>query len=439
MASSLMSLGLAVGGRHADAEQMAERSMNQGRKLCGGIATWAQAHIFDAGGRVSEGISALANGDGIANYEGSGFLFFDCRLGGYGARFMVDREERGRGISASLRLYERNFDRILHYSGFSAGQAWRRPMQRAPLAWKEPTALEQGDKDKSPSFFDAMFGSSSDNPEQEVYEIMRRDAHAPATNLDGWEPSLEDVLTWLPPSPHLLSDATLLLLRFTLNGTISTQDSRWDDIRNAWVALFDIQTEHGKSSGLSSFPLASLASSLLFPPSETGGDRIGNGRLAIALHLMGQQLKLGQAEAGEETTRAVRVVVADRDPNFWLPEDEKLRQEWREIMEHFSSAIDGLDCNESKEYRRNMFDSWDFEARPLLEHAICYAACKAGDAESLSLARAICSQGVTLRTNSPEEWWRYSIVLGLLGDEVGSENALLNSINLGGGQGARAP
>jgi hypothetical protein len=41
---------------------------------------------------------------------------------------------------------------------------------------------------------------------------------------------------------------------------------------------------------------------------------------------------------------------------------------------------------------------------------------------------------VTLRPNSPEEWWRYSIVLGLLGDEVGSGTALEASINFGGGQ-----
>jgi hypothetical protein len=41
-----------------------------------------------------------------------------------------------------------------------------------------------------------------------------------------------------------------------------------------------------------------------------------------------------------------------------------------------------------------------------------------------------------LRSNSPEEWWRYSIVLGLLGDEVGSEDALNFSINFGGGQGS---
>ena len=57
--------------------------------------------------------------------------------------------------------------------------------------------------------------------------------------------------------------------------------------------------------------------------------------------------------------------------------------------------------------------------------------------ESVSLARSVCSQGVTLRPNSPEEWWRYSIVLGLLGDDVASEDALAASLSFGGGQGVR--
>src|SRR3569623_610361 len=106
---------------------MAARAMKDGKKVAGGLATLAQAHVFDAGGRVAEGISALANSDGISNYEGSGILFFVCRLGGFGARFFLDREERGRGKSKSLRLYAENFQRVLDYSGFSEGRPWIRP------------------------------------------------------------------------------------------------------------------------------------------------------------------------------------------------------------------------------------------------------------------------------------------------------------------------
>ena len=184
MASSLMALGFAVGGRDEDAEQMAERAMNQGKSVCGGLATWALAHIYDAKGRVAEGISALANFDGISNYEGSGFLFFDCRLGGYGARFSLDREERGRGKSAALRLYEANFERVLGYSGFDSGQPWRQPLQRAPLAWTEKKALDGGDI-ATPSFFDRILGRGKSNREEEEieYEVIVKRINYPSTQL----------------------------------------------------------------------------------------------------------------------------------------------------------------------------------------------------------------------------------------------------------------
>ena len=418
--------------------------MNKGRKVSGGVATWVQAHVFDAGGRIAEGISACANFDGIANYEGSAFLFFDCRLGGYGARFALDREERGRGKSAALRLYDRNFERVLEYSGFASGQAWQRPMQRAPLAWTEPKTLADSGEtlEDDRTLMDKLLGKKKTKPKFEDYEIMIKGGHTPSTRVDGWKPSLEDVLTWLPPTPQLLSDATLLLLRFTLNGTISTKNYRWDDVRNGWRALLDIEVKHGSSTSISFCPLASVAASLLFPPSETGGDKVGNGRMAKALYRMGLSLKLGNPSTTKEKSKAVREVIADRDPNFWLPAEDEHSKEWEEIVKDFAAATDGYDLDGGVDdvegnLQNGRFESWNFDARPLFEHAVCYAACKAGDLESLLLARAVCSQGVTLRTNSPEEWWRYSIVLGLLGDEVGSEDALNNSINFGGGQGAR--
>lgn len=441
-----MALGFAVGGRDEDAEQMAERAMKQGKSVCGGLATWALAHVYDAKGRVAEGISSLANFDGISNYEGSGYLFFDCRLGGYGARFSLDREERGRGKSAALRLYEANFERVLGYSGFDAGQPWRQPLQSAPLAWTEKKSLDGGDSD-TPSFFDKMLGRGKrDREEQETdFEVIVKRINYPSTHYDGWEPSCEDVLTWLPPTPALLSEATLLLLRFTLNGTISPRNARWDNVRNGWDTMFDIQKKHCGSTSLAFCPLMSIAASLLFSPSKTGGDRIGNGRLAEGMYLMGEKLQLGNSLTESERTTAVRELIAERDPNFWLPAKDKDRQEWKKIVSHLASAIDGFDDNVDDGSvdcgivdPSVRFQAWDFEARPILEHAICYAACKSGDTDSLCLARSICSQGVTLRPNSPEEWWRYSIVLGLLGDEVGSDDALNNSINFGGGQGARS-
>ena len=214
-------------------------------------------------------------------------------------------------------------------------------------------------------------------------------------------------------------------------------------MRNAWRVLLEMQDTSGKS--LSFCPLVALSASLLCHPRETGGDGIGNGRLAQALYEMGETLRLGGTTDQPpplSSSKALRETVADRDPNFWLPVEGESNDIWREIVDHFSSALDGFvdlgDNDHESDFLFDPFEHWDFEARPILEHAVVFAACKAGDIESLSLARAICSQGVTIRTNSPEEWWRYSIVLGLLGDERGSEDALQHSINFGSGQGSRS-
>jgi hypothetical protein len=169
---------------------------------------------------------------------------------------------------------------------------------------------------------------------------------------------------------------------------------------------------------------------------------MGNGRLAEGLYLMGELLTLGNPVTQQERTTSIRELIADNDPNFWLPAKEANREQWKKVVEHLASAMDGYISWSDEEHGivhiSGRFQAWDFEARPIFEHAICYAACKSGDTESLCLARSICSQGVTLRPNAPEEWWRYSIVLGLLGDDVGSEDALNNSINFGSGQGARS-
>jgi hypothetical protein len=460
MTCAMVALGFAVGGGHvAEAEPMAEGAMKQGRKLSGALATWAQAYIYDINGRVSEGISALANGDGINNYEGAGFLFFESRLGGYGARFSLDREERGRGKSAALRLYEANFERVLEYSGFGQRQPWSQPLQRAPISWLERKFIGEGSSSSSSSdsstIFSRLFGQKKDKEEKpndaDDFEVMVKEGHTPSRKVDGWEPSLEDVLTWIPPTPQLLTEATLLLFRFTMNGTISARNVRWDSVRNAWEVAFDIQRKHtGSTASLSKFcPLASIASSLLIPPSETGGDSIAGGGLARGLHNLGTLLNLGQVSTEAESSRAVREVVAKNDPSFWLPvnqDDEEIVKQWKQIVRDLTSALDGYDYAQLDDDNDDhsffvdyslRYEAWDFDARPVLEHAIVYAACKAGDVESLSIARSICSKGVTLRANSPEEWWRYSIVLGLLGDVVASEDALNNSINVGAGQGAR--
>ena len=237
-------------------------------------------------------------------------------------------------------------------------------------------------------------------------------------------------------------------MRSAFNGTVSVNSARWDHVRNAWKVMLEIQEEHvGSGDALTFYPLASVVASLLFPPSRTGGDQIGNGRLAEGLYMMGELLRLGNPVTESERNISIREIIADKDPNFWLPAlDDAKREEWTTIVRHFVAARDGMEYSGGKENtaddaRANSalrLQCWDFEARPLLEHTLVYAACRSGDTESLCVARSICSQGVTIRQASPEEWWRYSIVLGLLGDVTGSENALENSINFGGGQGSRA-
>lgn len=81
------------------------------------------------------------------------------------------------------------------------------------------------------------------------------------------------------------------------------------------------------------------------------------------------------------------------------------------------------------------FNSWEIDGRPFLQHALCYAACQSGDFDSLCIARSVCSHGIFTRSNSPEEWQRYSTILEKLGDDVAAQNARNASISLGSGEG----
>eukprot|EP00978_Attheya_sp_CCMP212_P039175 scaffold201397_cov24-Attheya_sp.AAC.2 len=75
------------------------------------------------------------------------------------------------------------------------------------------------------------------------------------------------------------------------------------------------------------------------------------------------------------------------------------------------------------------------DARPMVEHAIWYAATQAQDYESICVARSICSESVSLRSSSPQAWLRYSKILELLGDDVAADNARAASVAFGSGEG----
>lgn len=503
--AAAIAVGMAVGGRRSEAEPLAEAVRGKGEKLAGGMATWALAHVFDAEGRTAEGISACANLDGMVHYEACGFLMFDVVLAGYGVRFALDREERGRGRSPALRLYDSNYEGILEGSGFSRGILHEEPHRRAPIGWRR-SKFEKSNK--AQAFMAEVFGKQQREKAAEDERRFKENSNANTTEIvsndeiidnynntvnvsdmmnissslqtTNWDPSMEDVLTWLPPTPQFLSDATLLMLRFTLNGTLSCSNYRWENLRNAWSVYFEIVSKYNKDmkkqrgdnsssstagsidSTIEFYPLACVAASLIAEPRVIGELSGSGGRLQAGLHKMGELLNLGSVATradeddgdGEDgndenknylSTILFKEIVAEKEPDFWLPvlEAEK-REEWKTVLKLLSSAIDGIfdptgedDHDIMKATLDRGFQGWEFDVRPFLEHAVVYAACKCGDYESLSIARSICSRGVSLRPNSPEEWWRYSIVLGLLGDEKASEDALNASHSFGGGQGTK--
>ena len=108
--------------------------------------------------------------------------------------------------------------------------------------------------------------------QKETYELVTTKDQAPSRNLENWTPSAEDVLTWLPPTPLFLAEATILLFRLTLNGTLSRKNERWEQIRKAWRVTVERQEEAGMD--LTFCPLAAVAASMVLPPDVTGGDDV---------------------------------------------------------------------------------------------------------------------------------------------------------------------
>ena len=459
LVSAYIALGWAVSGRYVEAEAIADQSL-AGKKLSGAVATWALGHVYDATGRISEGISFLANSDGMRNYEGSGWMFTVDRLATYGGRFALDREERGGRVqSPALRLYEHHVTRVLEGSGYAMPDYSTHVRQQAPLGWldfskSKTVLLEATQQKKEPSWYDRLFGTSADDDDDDEkskvetkFEVVAEKDKTPSRHFnDEWTPTAEDVLTFLPPTPIFLAEATILLFRMTLNGTLSRKNERWDQLRNAWRTTVKQHKAAGRS--LAFCPLAAVAASMVISPRETGAEDLPSTRaLSHGLYRMGQLLQFGrnlnQDDKENENPRTSDIVILDNlgqnEPEFWLPVTDDQKKEWKKVVDTLMIALDGFDeKHDLMDPAQLRFTSaWEMDGRPILEHSVVYAACKAGDMPSLHLARSICSRGVSMRPNSPEEWWRYSIVLGLIGDVTGSENALETSINVGGGQGSR--
>jgi hypothetical protein len=160
------------------------------------------------------------------------------------------------------------------------------------------------------------------------------------------------------------------------------------------------------------------------------------------MHKFGKLMKLGQLKVVPTSSSS-------------LSGTSSRVEEWRIVMSHLARARDNdkrwempTGISSSTYIIPNSADvlsdnsptsshqiGWDFDLRQFLEYALIHASLQVGDYESLCLARAICSEGTTLRSNCPELWWRYGRVLDMLGDDVAAENARAASISLGSGEG----
>ena len=396
--TALIAVGYAAGGRYVEAERLAEEALTRDDAGAGGVAVWALATAYDAEGRSSEGTSMLSGYDGTQHYERCGHLFHDSRLGGYGARFALDRDAAGAGRSAA-RQYESAYQRIIQYDSEADTIASTR---MAPRDQRRLMMKHAGGAAKS--MFSSLFGggtSKADTDETSTEQTDNIEDERP----QGAKRTAIDALTWLPPSPQVLTEATMLLLRLTFCGAISEKDYRWRDLKAAWKKMLQLHPK--ETSALSFYPLARVASSLVLGNKDlTDGnvDPIFN-KLAEGAYLLGRAMNLG----GEGM---------DSDIN-----DEATKDAWKTVANCLAEARNG--------------QMWDIDARALLDQGLCHAAVLSDDFECLCLARSVCSEAVSLRPNSPESWFRYSVVLDRLGDENAAEDARAASVSLGAGEGGR--
>ena len=405
IALGIVCVGLAAGGRGQESERLTMQvAKYRGKEIAGALIGWANAHIMDAEGRVAEGIALLMGNEGMETYEGSGLLFFHSRLSSYGAKFALDREESG-GRTITLRVYDEYFDGIFEYSGYAIKRPWGRPQKPAPSTFTRDTTKKVG------SFLSRLFGGGPSN-EKSTTKAVTLSETADNSNSKNQtslvvqkEPSLsrlrmEDVLCWLPPTPLLLSDATLLLLKQTISQKVKHHDERWTSLQNSWLTYLTVNDTNMPTN-------LAIVASLLCDPDSIAQLEGSDLEFARGLHSMGALMRLAQKGPSPRG----------------LSEEEKVQ--WKDVVDRLSAGARSLRF-------------WEVDIRVLVERAVCYAALKSADIESLCIARATCSNSITIRPNSPEEWIRYSHILEAMGDTVASDNARSLGISMGFGQGSFA-
>ncbi len=391
--SSLIALGLAVGGRFREAEQLVDIALKRDTGGSSGICAWAFAHIYDNEGRVSEGTS-LYTGYGKEYYETCGFMFFDAIMAGIGGRFTLDRDG-ATADNVAKRLYDENFERIFEYSGYD-------DRDQGPVFKSAPGSRRQFLVDSAAgaasSVFNQLFGqknvAAGSHEDNTTSSTVRNQSKSR---------TLEDVFAWLPPTPHLLTEATFFLVRLTIGGTIAPNDERWSNLCVAWEKAIEVEKNNGSNNELfHHLPVARVMASLVL------GDRCVGGQcsqIEIAASILGSLMKVNRANINVD------------------------RNQWKLVAKTLSDIRSGM--GEQK------FFGWDQNFGNFLEHTICHAAIESDDHEMCCLARSVCSESIVLRGNSPETWFRYGVILQKLGDKENAENAFQASISLGSGEGGK--
>jgi hypothetical protein len=421
VALSWVSLGLALGGKYRDAEAMAQSASPSSS---GGVSSASLSVVYDGEGRITEGCSLLMGFDGIQNYKDCGWLAFDAKLAGYGARFILDRDGNYGG-NLALRAYDDYFGhRLISTTTASNGRV---SPQKTPNFLRR--AVQAG-KSSGKSVLQSVFGIGfNNNPvEQTSYDDESKIEHDARDNGNiklTQKALLENLLTFLPPTPQLLVDSTLLLLRITLAGVITPDDERWCDLKEAWKqTLSELEKETNGAQPLQFYPLADSLSALLSDSDIDESDTANKfSRSKQALFEMGKLMSLGIKVRNEAISKS---------------EVEKTQERWSRIVSLLASSSEGrgwptLNSNLPLGYSEDYLAAHDQDLRPILSHAICHAAVLSKSYESLNIARAICSEDVTLRPNCAESWWRYSLILDELGDSVAAENARMACKTFGSG------
>ena len=430
MGTALVAVGYAAGGRYREAERLADEALARDDAGAGGVAVWALGLAYDAEGRASEGTSMLGGYDGQQHYEKCGHLFFDSRLCGYGARYSLDREGAGAGRTAS-RMYGTAFERVIQYS--SDPEAVRRA-RRAPESLRKQMTDAAGRRARS--VFETLFGGGH----EKAAAAQGEDKHDEGPGARYSEKrSAVDALCWLPPTPQLLTDATMLLLRMTMAGVAPADDPRWRDLRGAWADAVEVQKRNGTENSatlFSFYPLARVSAALVLGDvsfRDGAVDPVFN-KLAEAAHLLGRAMGLDGASSGPGPS-------GEDDAEMWRDVAQCLGEAREGGMLATADVYDGFESGKGTEALGASFfpglRGWDLDVRPLLDQGLCHAAVMSDDFESLCHARAVCSESVQMQPNSPESWWRYSVVLDRLGDEHAAQDARAASISMGAGEGGK--